>query len=116
MARRARSPEGPDVDSECTRIIESAAAAGRVCLYVYEENQDWISIEGDRESLAFLGELLSAFARGKGPRALMLDSPETGIFHPATRGKDGTLYAASHGICIYRKVRRSKPMPRCTSG
>jgi hypothetical protein len=104
------------VTSECLRVIESAAESGRVCLNVYEDAQDWIVIEGDRKSLAFLGELLTTFAKGRGSGCLCLDSPETGIFHPSTRGNDGTLYAPSQGIIIGRKARGAKPMRGAKSG
>ena len=114
MAKRPRTPGASDVESECNRLIESAAEGGRVCLNVYEQWEDWITIEGDSKSLAFLGELLLAFAKGKGSGTIVLDSPEAGIFHPATRGKDGTWYACSKGINIYRKARGAKPMPRRT--
>jgi hypothetical protein len=115
LAKRAKAPDFPNVQAECSRIIASAAASGRVCLDVYEEWDEWIAIRGDSKSLAFLGELLLAFARGKGPDTICLDSPEAGIFHPAARGKDGVLYAPSHGLNIYRTGKRARPMPRRTT-
>lgn len=115
MAKPPRKPGTTDIIAECNCLIEAAAAGGRVCLDVYEDSQDWFVIAGDRKSLAFLGELLTTFAKGQGKGSLSLDSPETGIFHPPSRSKGGTLYACSHGLIIHRKARGAKPMPRITS-
>ncbi len=72
-------------------LIEVAVTDKKINLNLFVENQDWVAIEGDRESLEFLGNLLLEFAKDNGPDFLNLDSPNP-IF------KD-----SSEGIIIYRK-------------
>ena len=93
--------------SASERLIQQAVECGRVRLDVFEENQDWIAIKGDRESLAFLGNLLLTFAGDEGNDCLVLDSPEIDVFAPPEPG-----IAPSHGIMLYRLAenRRRAPM------
>ena len=93
MAKRQKASGVSEAQTECNRLIETALASRRVRLRLSIENQDWVAIEGDRESLAFLGELLSSFAKDEGPGCLILDSPEMDVFH-----------TGSLGIYIYRKA------------
>ena len=92
MAKRQKASGVSEAQTECNRIIETALASKRVRLRLSTENQDWVAIEGDRESLAFLGELLSSFAKDKGSGCLILD-PEMDVFQ-----------RHSLGIEIYRKA------------
>jgi hypothetical protein len=104
MAKRQQASFKREARAECERIIQSATEAGRVRLNVFVQDQDWIAIEGDRESLAFLAGLLSNIAKADGPEFVVLDSPETAVFQ-----KD------SLGIIIYRK-KDAKPKRRQTKG
>jgi hypothetical protein len=72
-------------------LIEIAARKQDVSLKLFGENQDWVTLEGDRASLEFLGHLLLEFAKETGPHSLILDNP-------------GPLFRkGSAGIVLYRK-------------
>ena len=105
MAKHKKATESRAVQFDCDALVSKAIAGGVVRLNLAIQDQDWLAIEGDRNSLAFLGELLQSFAKGEGPGCLILDSPETAVF------KSGSL-----GIYIYRTAEeRPKARRRRTS-
>ena len=89
MTRPRKKPLG---HSTCLKeLIEVAAKSGSVSLNLFVQDEDWVAIEGDRESLVFLGNLLLMFAKGDGPNFLNLDN-SCPVFK-----------AGSEGIILYRK-------------
>jgi len=97
MAKRKKAPDVPLAQSDCEGLVLKALATGKVRLNLFVQDEDWLAIEGDRESLAFLGELLQGFSKDTGPACLILDSPEAAVF------QSGSL-----GIYVYRKA---EPQP-----
>jgi hypothetical protein len=90
MTKRKRATSTPP--SEFDRLLDMAEERGNVRLKLSIETEDWVAIEGDEASLAFLGEVLLSLAR-QGPNSVVLDSPETHVF------EKGSL-----GIYIYRRA------------
>jgi hypothetical protein len=68
-----------------------AAAHDQVNLNLTIQDEDWILIEGDRKSLAFVGELLLAYSEADGPAMLTLD------------GDPPMFRSGSFGICVCRR-------------
>lgn len=77
--KRVRKKDAAD------RLIEKAAA-DQVRLKLSVQDEDWVAIEGDRASLAFLGELLLEFSKQRRRDYLILDSPELGVFQEGSLG------------------------------
>lgn len=54
-------------------LIRRAMESGRIRFDIAPQDQDWIRLEGSRESIEFLGNLLVAYARSEDPTWLVLD-------------------------------------------
>lgn len=103
MARRHEKSDVLRAQLDCEGLIRKAVAAKNVRLKLFVQDEDWLAIEGDRKSLAFLGKLLQSFAKDEGPGCLILDSPETAVF------QSGSL-----GIYVYRQTQPGEPERRRT--
>jgi hypothetical protein len=93
MAKRKKDSGISAAKLECDRLVEEAEESGKVRLNLFVQDEDWIAIEGDQASLAFLGQLLLTFAKEEGPGCLVFDNPGLPIFQKT-----------SAGIYIYRKA------------
>lgn len=60
-------------DQSYLNLIKAAMETGRVKFDVAIQDEDWIRLEGSREAIEFLGNLLVAYARSDDPTWLVLD-------------------------------------------
>ena len=63
----------PKYDQTYLELIKKAMESGNVKFDIANQDQDWIRLEGTRESIEFLGNLLISYARSDDPTWLVLD-------------------------------------------